>query len=250
MSGLGVRGVSGIGEVEPGTALGELVAESATPRPGEIVAVAQKIVSKAEGRRVILERVEPGPRALELAATLGKDPRVVEAVLGETRRIVRAERGVLIVETHSGLVCANAGVDTSNTGNDGQALLLPEDPDRSARRIRAELAARGADPVGVVICDSFGRPWRQGQTDVAIGCAGIEPIDDWRGRLDRDRRELRATAIAVADCLAGVAGLCFGKDAGVPVAVISGAERYLTEDGCDGPGAVALRRSAREDLFR
>ena len=182
--------VPGLPEIGPGDRLGELIAAVAELRDGDIVVIAQKIVSKAEGRQRRLVDVAPSPRAREIAAGLGKDPRLVELILGETREIVRDER-VLIVETVSGLVCANAGIDSSNVPGDDEVLLLPADPDDSARRLRAEIAAASGCRPAVIVADSFGRPWRIGQTDVAIGCAGIDPLDDWRGRSDRDGRRAR-----------------------------------------------------------
>ena len=241
--------VAGIGEVREGDEVGRLVAEVA---PGlsdtEVVVVSQKIVSKAEGRVRALADVEPRGWASELARELGKDPRVVELVLGEAARVVRAERGVLIVETRSGLVCANAGIDSSNVPGDERVTLLPADPDASARRIRSEIAAATGARPAVVVADSFGRPWRIGQVDVAIGCAGLAPVDDWRGRVDRDRRELSATAIAVADEAAAAADLARDKVSGTPVARLRGLDRFVTAE--DGPGAAALRRAEAEDLFR
>jgi len=208
------------------------------------VAVAHKVVSKAEGRLIELDSITPTARARELAAAYGgKDPRLVQAVLDESTEIVRAERGVLICRTRHGLVCANAGVDRSNAP-EGTLVLLPEDPDRSARDLRARLPGRPA----VVISDSFGRPWRLGQVDVAIGCAGLQPLDDWRGRRDAHGRELHATAIAVADALAAAADLARAKDRGEPVVLIRGLSHLVSED--DGPGAAALRRPPEHDLFR
>jgi coenzyme F420-0:L-glutamate ligase/coenzyme F420-1:gamma-L-glutamate ligase len=173
----------------------------------------------------------------------------VELALGESTRVVRAETGVLIVETAHGWVCANAGIDASNVPGDDRVTLLPLDPDASARRLRAEIAeACGARP-GVVIADSFGRPWRLGQTDVAIGCAGIVAVDDWRGTPDAQGRPLTATAVAVADQLAAAADLVRGKAAGIPAVVVRGAGAWVTED--DGPGAAAaLQRPPADDLFR
>ncbi len=162
--------------------------------------------------------------------------------------MIRAERGVLIVETRNGLICANAGVDSSNVPGDERVTLLPEDPDVSARGLRAEIRAASGGSPAVVIADSFGRPWRLGQTDVAIGCAGLAPIDDWAGRRDRDGRELEATAIAVADEAAAAADLARDKASGDPAAVIAGLARFVSGD--DGPGAAALRRTEAEDLFR
>lgn len=225
-----------------------MLAAAAEPAAGDVLVVSQKVVSKAEGRVVDLASITPGERASELAAKHGKDPRVVELVLRESRRIVRAERGVLIAETNGGWICANAGIDSSNVGGADAVALLPEDADSSARRLRSEIeVACGARPA-VVVADSFGRPWRLGQADVAIGCAGLAPLDDWRGRTDRDGRELEATEIAIADQAAAAADLVRAKDAGVPAALIRGLGRFVT--AADGPGAAAIQRPAGEDLFR
>jgi coenzyme F420-0:L-glutamate ligase/coenzyme F420-1:gamma-L-glutamate ligase len=244
--------VEGLPEVEPGDALGELIARAVT-RDGvaladdDVVVVSQKVVSKAEGRVVELADDDPGERAIELAERLGKDPRVVELVLRESADLVRAERGVLIVEGRAGWISANAGIDASNVPGEERVTLLPEDSDASARRLRAELRDVGAAPA-VVIADSFGRPWRIGQTDVAIGCAGLTAVDDWRGRRDGHGTELTATAIAVADEVAAAADLVRAKDEGVPVTIVRGLGRFVTVD--DGPGAAALRRPREDDLFR
>jgi coenzyme F420-0:L-glutamate ligase/coenzyme F420-1:gamma-L-glutamate ligase len=245
--------VEGVPEIGPGDRLGDLIATALAARgvelaAGDVVAVAQKVVSKAEGRLRRLTEVEPGDRARDLATRLGKDPRLVELVLGESVRVIRADRGVLIVETRSGWICANAGIDASNVPGEDRVTLLPEDPDGSARGIRAELRTRTGLGPAVVIADSFGRPWRLGQTDVAIGCAGLAPFDDWRGRRDRYGRELAATIIAVADEVAAAADLARRKDAGVPACLVRGLERFVGED--DGPGAQVLRRPEAEDLFR
>jgi coenzyme F420-0:L-glutamate ligase/coenzyme F420-1:gamma-L-glutamate ligase len=243
-----IRPVPGIPEVGDGDVLGELIAAAAAELgDGDVVVISQKIVSKAEGRVRELGSVAPGARAIELARELGKDPRVVELVLEESANVVRAEAGVLIVRTLSGLVCANAGIDASNVPGDEKVALLPEDPDASARRIRAELRTAAGSSPAVVIADSFGRPWRLGQADVAIGCAGLAPLDDWRGRPDAEGRELEATAIAVADEVASAADLPRGKDARLPVVLVSGLDRFVS--AADGPGAAALRRSEAEDLF-
>lgn len=247
MNPVAVLPVAGLPEVRAGDELGAMIAAAAELADGDIVVVAQKVVSKAEGRQRRLAEVEPGPRASELAASLGKDPRLVELILAETERIVRSER-VLIVETRSGLICANAGIDSSNVGGDDEVLLLPADPDASARRLRAEIAVATGRRIAVVVSDSFGRPWRVGQTEVAIGCAGIDPVDDWRGRSDRDGRELAATEIAVADQLAAAADLVRDKAAGIPAAIVRGRAELVTAD--DGPGARALQRAREEDLFR
>ncbi|HEV2772133.1 MAG TPA: coenzyme F420-0:L-glutamate ligase [Thermoleophilaceae bacterium] len=237
-------------EIGAGDDLVATVAEAAPPdlADGDVIAVAHKVVSKAEGRTVRLAEVEPGTRARALAAEHGKDPRIVEVVLSECAELVRAERGVLICRTRHGLVCANAGVDASNTGAADQLVLLPLDPDASARRLRAGVAAaRGVAPA-ILVTDSFGRAWRLGQTDVAIGVAGLLPLDDWRGRHDARGRELRATASAVADAAAAAADLARSKDSDEPAVLVRGLERLVTRE--DGPGAAALRRPREEDLFR
>jgi coenzyme F420-0:L-glutamate ligase/coenzyme F420-1:gamma-L-glutamate ligase len=215
---------------------------------GDVLAVAHKVVSKAEGRTRRLDSIYPTKRAIALAAEQGdKDPRLVQAVLDETDELLRADRGVLVCVTRHGLVCANAGVDQSNSA-DGELVLLPEDPDASARRLRAGIeAARGVRPA-VVVSDSFGRAWRMGQTDVALGAAGLAHTEDWRGRPDGFGRELRATTIAIADAVAGAADLARAKDSRQPAVLIRGLERYVTAE--DGPGAAALRRPADQDLFR
>ncbi len=241
--------LEGLPEIQPGDRLGELIAGAGGALTDEdVVVVSQKVVSKAEGRVVDLAEVEAGDRAVELAGRLGKDPRLVELILRESADVVRSEREVLIVEGRAGWISANAGVDASNVAGSERVTLLPEDADASARHLRAELrAAAGASPA-VVIADSFGRPWRLGQMDVAIGCAGLVPLDDWRGRRDRHGDELAATSVAVADEVAGAADLVRGKDEGVPVAIVRGLGRFVTPD--DGPGAAALRRPKDEDLFR
>ena len=236
--------------MRPGTDLAAAVTHVA-PRDlgdGDVLVVAHKVVSKAEGRLRRLDAVEPGARALELATEHDKDPRVVQAILDESAAVLRARHGVLICETHHGFVCANAGLDQSNLADAGTVLLLPRDPDASARALRAGIAAAtGASPA-VLITDSFGRAWRLGQTDVAIGAAGLVVLDDWRERLDASGRPLRATAVAVADAIAGAADLARAKSSSEPVVLVRGVERFVTSD--DGPGAAALRRPAAEDLFR
>ena len=240
----------GLPEVRPRDDLAALLA-AASPEDlsdGDVLCVAHKVISKAEGRIRRLVDIRPGDRALSLAADQGKDARVVQAVLDESVSVLRAANGVLICETRHGWVCANAGVDQSNAGEAGELVLLPEDPDRSARQLRAGIsAAHGVHPA-VVISDSFGRAWRLGQTDVALGVAGLVPLDDRRGKPDARGRELRATMIAVADAVAGAADLARAKDSDEPVVIVRGLERFVTAD--DGPGAAALRRPSREDLFR
>jgi coenzyme F420-0:L-glutamate ligase/coenzyme F420-1:gamma-L-glutamate ligase len=240
--------LSGLPEVHPGDDLAALVAGAGVPLgAGDVIVVAHKAVAKAEGRLRRLADVTPGPRARALAAEHGKDPRHVQVVLDESREVIRAVRGVLVCVTHHGLVCANAGVDASNAG-DGVLVLLPADPDDSARRLRRELAARTGVAPAVVVADSFGRAWRHGQADVAIGCAGLRPLEDWRGRSDAGGREMRATWIAVADEAAAAADLARSKVSGEPVVVVRGLDRHVTAE--DGPGASALIRPAAEDLFR
>jgi coenzyme F420-0:L-glutamate ligase / coenzyme F420-1:gamma-L-glutamate ligase len=242
--------VDGLPEVAPGDDLGALVA-AALPgdlTDGDVVSIAHKVVSKAERRVRRLSAIEPGERARALAAGHGKDARVVQAVLDESVAVLRAGHGVLVCETRHGLVCANAGVDRSNVADPDELVLLPADPDASARTLRAAIAAvRGVRPA-VLVTDSFGRAWRLGQTDVAIGAAGLQPLDDWRGRRDAHGRELQATAIAVADAAAAAADLARAKDAAQPVVLLRGLDRFVTPD--DGPGAATLRRPAAEDLFR
>jgi coenzyme F420-0:L-glutamate ligase/coenzyme F420-1:gamma-L-glutamate ligase len=243
--GLELAALPGIPEVRPGDDLAALLAAAAAGGlgAGDVLAVAHKVVSKAERRVVRLADVEPGPRARALAAEHGKDPRLVEVILSETAELVRAEAGRLICRTRHGFVCANAGVDASNAGEPGAVVLLPADPDSSARKLRGRLGG-----AAVVITDSFGRAWRHGQCEVAIGCAGLAPLHDWRGRPDNEGRELAATVIAIADEVAAAADLVRGKDSREPAIRVRGLERYVTGD--DGPGAAALVRAREADLFR
>jgi coenzyme F420-0:L-glutamate ligase/coenzyme F420-1:gamma-L-glutamate ligase len=211
---------------------------------GDLFVVAHKIISKAEGHIVDLNSVTPSKTAESWAAELGKDPRMVELILAETLRVVRKERGVLIVETHHGLVCANAGVDVSNCP-EGTAVLLPRDPDDSGRRLKQSLDAGLGVPVGVIISDTFGRPWREGLVNVAIGVAGIAPLKDYRGQRDVFGRTLRASVLAAADELASAAELVMGKAARIPVAIIRGYDFDAT-----GGAARDLIRPPERDLFR
>ena len=244
-AGLRVIAVAGLPEFSEGMSVGEEIAARAELGDGDVVVISQKIVSKAEGRVRKLSSVLPGAEARKLAAVLGKEPAMVELILEESEEVLRAERSVLIVETKHGFVCANAGIDASNLPEAGTVCLLPEDPDASARRIRAEIAG---PTIGVVVSDSFGRAWRLGQAEVAIGCAGLAPLDDWRGRRDSSGLELEATLIAIADEAAGAADLVRDKASGVPVAIVRGLDRHVGAE--DGPGAAALRRPRAEDLFR
>jgi coenzyme F420-0:L-glutamate ligase/coenzyme F420-1:gamma-L-glutamate ligase len=243
--------LDGIPEIEPGHDLAGAIIAALSPHAlgdDDVLVIAHKVVSKAEGRLRHLDEVTPGRRAHTLGAEHGKDPRHVQVVLDESREVLRAAHGVLICETHHGFVCANAGVDASNVPGDDVVLMLPLDPDGSARSLRDALHTRLGVRPGLVITDSFGRAWRHGQCDVAIGCAGIAPLQDWRGRRDTQGRELRATSIAIADELAATADLARSKDGSQPVVLVRGAGRHVTRG--DGPGATALRRPESEDLFR
>ena len=214
----------------------------------DVLVIAHKVVSKSEGRTRILAHIDPGRRARELAAEHGKDARLVQAVLDESAELLRAVDGVFISLTRHGFVCANAGIDQSNASVGGEIVLLPDDPDASARRLRDGIGrARGVRPA-VVVTDSFGRAWRIGQTDVAIGIAGLAALEEWRGRADAFGRELRVTTIAVADAAAGAADLARAKDSRQPAVLVRGLERYVSAG--DGPGAAALRRPSAQDLFR
>jgi coenzyme F420-0:L-glutamate ligase / coenzyme F420-1:gamma-L-glutamate ligase len=234
--------VEGLPEIREGDDLAALIAERAELAEGDVLVVAQKAVSKAEGRVVRLADVEPSDDARELAAR--EDPRRLQVILEEAVRIVRTRPPLVIAETKHGFVCASAGVDASNAPEPGTVVLLPEDPDASARRIRDRLRELTGAEVGVIVSDSFGRAWRQGTTDVAIGLAGIRPLLDLKGVRDAAGYELHATVIAVADELAGAAELVMGKTAGTPAAIVR---------GMDVRGAGAARDlviPAERDLFR
>jgi coenzyme F420-0:L-glutamate ligase / coenzyme F420-1:gamma-L-glutamate ligase len=265
---LSARALSDLPEVRAGEDLAALIVgaleRERSSRPlhdGQIVVIAHKVVSKAEGAVVALADVTPGERARELAAEQNKDARAVQVVLDQSAEILRAANGVLISRTHHGFVCANAGVDASNASEEdgngegaaggaqgGTLILLPRDPDASARRLRARLRELTGAAPAVLITDSFGRAWRHGQCDVAIGCAGMTPLEDWRGRTDSAGLELRATWLAVADAAAAAADLARAKDSREPVVLIEGLERFVTAE--DGPGVAALLRPLDEDLFR
>jgi coenzyme F420-0:L-glutamate ligase / coenzyme F420-1:gamma-L-glutamate ligase len=249
-----LRAIAGLPEIGPGEDLARLIAGALGETPlgaGSVVSIAHTVVSKAEGSVVKLSGVTPEQRALDLATEMDRDPRLIQVVLDESAEILRAERGVLICRTAHGFVCANAGVDLSNAGRaePGElAVLLPRDPDGSARAIRRALAELTGCSPAVMITDSFGRAWRHGQVDVAIGLAGLAPLDDWRGRADADGLELRATWLAVADAAAAASDLARAKDSREPVVVIDGLDRFVSVS--DGPGAISLLRSLAEDMFR
>jgi coenzyme F420-0:L-glutamate ligase/coenzyme F420-1:gamma-L-glutamate ligase len=240
-----IAGLDSLPEIHPGDDLAGLILAAAahaqqTIAQETIVVVAQKIVSKAEGAMVDLRENRPSEFALQWAGQWGKDARLIELILSQSRRIVRMDRGVLIVETHHGFVAANAGVDQSNVPGEHFATVLPSDPDASARALRNRLNC-GA----VIVTDSFGRPWREGLVNIAIGVAGMEALDDCRGKLDRDGHVLQATIVARADELASAAGLVMEKAAGVPVALIDGFQWPPAEGS-----SLPLIRRAGLDLFR
>ena len=246
---LRIMGLGGLPDVKPGDDVAALICEAAErqgtpPAAGDVLIVTQKIVSKAEGRVVDLAEVEPGAEALRLAEETEKDPRLAELILRESRRIVRQAGPVLITETRHGFVCANAGIDASNVG-EGYVALLPEDPDRSASGIRAVLQERTGLEVPVIISDTFGRPWREGHTNVAVGVAGMAAFVDYVGQTDPYGNELRVSTLAVADELAAAAELVMGKLSGVPVAIVRGYE-YPKGSGT----ARDMVRPPERDLFR
>jgi coenzyme F420-0:L-glutamate ligase/coenzyme F420-1:gamma-L-glutamate ligase len=249
MKRLELIGVDGIDEVRQGDSIGQMICEACSRlalslADEDILVIAQKIVSKAEGQIARLDQVQPSARALELAKQLDKEPALVEVILRQSRRVVRAGGRALIVETHHGFVCANAGVDQSNVGLK-QVALLPKDPDGSARKIRDEIHQRLGKTPGVIISDSFGRTWRVGTVDVAIGISGLKAIKDERGLQDRYGYQLKAAVAATADEIAAAAELVMGKRDGVPVVIVRGCEIEKEE------GSVKeLLRPEAEDLFR
>lgn len=235
-----IEAVTSLPEVQPGDDLGVLIRQTAGMDAATIAAIAQKIVSKVEGAIIDLREIRPSDFATSWAAQWSKDPRMIELILTQSRRIVKMDRGVIIAETQHGFVCANAGVDQSNVEGEHFATVLPKDPDASARRLREDLGA-GA----VIITDTFGRPWREGLVDIAIGVAGLEALEDYRGRTDRHGRTLASTIVAVADQLAAAAGLLMRKESGCPVVLIRGFEWK------PGEGAARdLLRKPEQDLFR
>lgn len=250
MASLTLTAIEGIPMIMAGDNLAELIAHALERmnlrlRDGDILAVCQKIVSKAENRLVNLKDVEPSPLAVRFAERWDKDPRAVELVLRQTSRIVRMDNAVLIVETGPGWVCANAGIDESNSLEEGRAILLPEDPDASAAKLRDELKRLTGAEIAVLITDTFGRPWRDGLTEVCLGIAGMNPMLDLRGTNDLGGRELHHTVIAIADELAAAAGLLMPKAGATPAVLIRG-YRYHAGAG----SAKALIRPAASDLFR
>ncbi len=251
MNEIRIIGLTGIPEIRAGDDLPAMIVAAARGggvaiEDGDVLVVTQKVVSKAEGRIVDLATVTPSPFAERYAAMFEKDARQIEVVLGETKRIVRMQHGVMICETHHGFICANAGVDASNVEKQGTLCLLPVDSDASARRIRDALRAALGVEVAVVISDTFGRPWREGHVNFAIGLAGIRPLIDYAGQHDPAGYELRVTQMAVVDELAAAAELVHGKLARVPVAVVRGVEYQRAEDA----STAELIRSAEKDMFR
>jgi coenzyme F420-0:L-glutamate ligase/coenzyme F420-1:gamma-L-glutamate ligase len=246
---LRIFAIPGIAEVTKGADLTEWIVRAiadggVTIEAGDVFVVAQKIVSKAEGATVQLSAIQPSPLAVRWAAEFGRDPAVIEVVLRESQRLVRMDRGIIIAETHHGFICANAGVDASNVPP-GFVTLLPRDPDASAARLQAGLSDRLERPVAAIVSDTFGRPWREGVVNVALGVAGLRPLLDCRGDSDRFGRRLQTTVIAVADEIASAAELAMGKNSSTPVVIVRGAAEWSGE----GSGAL-LRRDASIDLFR
>jgi len=242
--------MTGMPEITPGDELTPLILEGCRREKlelvdGDVVVITQKIVSKAEGCIQSLSDMEPSSIAITFARESNKDPRLVELALREARRIVRMDRGVLITETRHGFVCANSGVDASNVGSPDAATTLPREPDRSAERLRRELQDATGARIAVILSDTFGRPWREGVVNVAIGIAGLNPVNDYRGLSDADGRSLASTVIAVADELAGAAELVMGKLDRIPVAVVRG---YAYTSGDEGAGSLV--RDEAHDLFR
>ena len=222
MTGISIFPLRGMPELREGDDLAELILERAELEDGDVVVVAQKAISKIEGRIVRLDGIDPSPRAIEIAGEEGDAARRIEVILREAKRIVRVRPPLVICETEHGFICASAGVDASNSPEPGMLVLLPRDPDGSAARLRDELCARTGHDVGVIVTDSFGRPWRQGTTDVAIGSAGVVVLQDLSGERDPIGYELHATVIAVADEIAGAAQLVSGKLDRVPVTIVRG----------------------------
>lgn len=250
MPGLQIFGVPGLPEITNGADLGTMILEAAaaagTPlESGDVVVVTSKIVSKAEGQTVELAEVEVSPFARQYAERWEKEPAIVELVLRESKRVVRQVGPVLITETHHGFICANSGVDQSSSGAHGRAVLLPADPDASCRGMRKAFAAKGID-AAVIISDTFGRPWREAQTDIAIGIAGLDPITSYIGQHDPHGHEFKVQAVCLADELAGAAELVKGNVSRVPVGVIRG----LAWEADDTASIAPVLRDQSRDLFR
>ena len=251
--------ITGIGEIRPGDNLARVIVEAAGriglhPEPGDIFIVAQKIVSKSEGRLIDLATIMPSSRAEEIARFQVRDPRLVEVILRESSSLLRVDRHVLITETHHGFICANAGVDRSNVVGDDWISLLPVDPDHSARLLRDELRLMmpGQDsPLAVIITDTFGRAWREGLTNVAIGLSGIKPLVDFRGQRDDHGKELSATVLAAADEIAAASGLLMQKTSRIPVVLLRGYRSISSQESQESQGrATDLIRPRERDLFR
>ncbi len=248
--GLQVMPVPGIPAVNPGDDLAALILQALSDsgqqlQESDVLVVAQKVVSKAEGAVVNLAQVVPSENAENVAETVRKDPALVEVILANSVRTIRSVPGVLITETHQGFICANAGVDTSNSLGPGIVVLLPEDPDGSARQLRNAIADRTGVSVGVIVSDTFNRPWREGSTNVAIGTAGFVPLDDSRGSLDDSGKILHATLVSIADEVASGAQLVMGETGGVPAAIARGLKLDASNEG-----SGSLLRDPGRDLFR
>jgi len=250
MSTIAIIPIPGVPQIQPGDDLPSLLLEAIDAakvglKDGDILVMCQKIVSKAEGAVLDLKTVTPSPFAAQIAEMWEKDPRMVEVVLTESSRIVRMKDGVIITETKHGWVCANSGVDASNTIAEDIVILLPKDPDASARNIRVAIQERRSISIGVIITDTFGRPWRDGLVEFALGVSGLDPLDDQRGEVDLQGRELHHTVVAVADELAAAAGLLMEKSAAMPAIIIRGYKFTPAEVGSE-----SLKRPADTDLFR
>lgn len=250
MNAISLMPIPGIPQVHPGDDFTALLLDAIERAKigvenGDVIVICQKVISKAENAVIDLKTIEPSPFAQQIAALWDKDPRMVEVVLRESSRIVRMKNGVIITETKHGWVCANAGVDASNSYGDDIVIVLPKDPDASARRLRAEVKTRRNATVAIIITDTFGRPWRDGLVEFAMGVAGLDPLLDLRGQSDLQGRELHHTIVAVADELAAAAGLLMEKDAAIPAVLIRG-YRYAPVES----DSKKLIRPAEADLFR
>jgi coenzyme F420-0:L-glutamate ligase / coenzyme F420-1:gamma-L-glutamate ligase len=246
---IAIMPLAGLPEFKSGDDLAKLIVAAVRENnvrigDGDIFVVAQKIVSKSEGKIVALDSVTPSARAIEWAEQYRRDPRVIEIVLREASRIIKMERGVIVAETRHGFVCANAGVDVSNVA-EGFAVLLPDDPDRAAAELHAKLSGAFAAHTPVIVSDTFGRPWREGLVNVALGVAGMSPLEDYRGKRDASGKELHATLIAAADEIAAAAELVMRKSERIPVAIVKG----ISNSGRTGSGADLVRKR-ENDIFR